>query len=316
MSNFTHISFSQIGSKINLLYNGAAVVLNTKYASGGTFSIEKKNINDVGSPFETIKYKAYKNDLESNEAVIQINLLGIPGAPLSANITIEIENNSTVNLIDHIPLNSSADRIIIEDFNQEIGELKKNDELLYPGSTVMKYDFPLLKFYSSGGIGTPYQEIKYKAANSSMVSVSQYTLTMNITGVASYILDDYTVEIVNDAVERNMTSTVINAKPNKPVQLKVTIDLDEIAAWPPEENNEIILSSNLFSKRYTGNVTDDIIDLTADENGQIILSGDMNFIQDNTGDIPGNLIIELISVDGDAVLVSPTENTININFAV
>ena len=117
MSDFTDIEFLEIGSKINLLANGIPAVINTKYPSSTIISVGKKNLTDVGIPFETLKYRVYKNQTVSNTSTIQVNLLTNTGAPVGENFEGVLNQNEVYDLKDFITINESSDRILIRSFD-------------------------------------------------------------------------------------------------------------------------------------------------------------------------------------------------------
>lgn len=327
MSDYTHIKFTKIGSKVNLLVNGAAAVINQKYTAASTFSINKKNSSDVGTPYDTLRYKAYKGDLESNEATIQVDLLTNTGLPTGSTSTVSIPQNSNINLSSYISINSSSDRIIIENYDYNSGQLTLNGNVVNPGSVIMKEDIQNLIFKSFSGTGIPYQKIIYRAANSVTQAINFNTIQFNITGNASLLLSSYTVEQIESVLERFLSAKISNGRINKKAKLSVNINLDAAKAWPSRawlsgawlsrawpsrNNNEIILTSNDFNKRYTSNTTEEI-EVSIDQYGESDIQMNMTFIQPDISDITGNIEIKLLSVDGDSSIVT-SNNTININF--
>ena len=324
MNNYTHIKFTKIGSKVNLLVNGVAAVVNQKYlvnASSGselkqqistTFSINKKNSSDVGTPYDTLKYKAYKGDLESNEATIQVDLLTKTDLPAGSTSTVSIPQNSNINLSSYISINSSSDRIIIENYDYNSGQLTLNSQVVNPGSIIMKEDIQNLIFKSFSGTGIPYQKIIYRAANSITQAVNSNTIQLNIAGNASLLLTSYTVEQIESVLERFLSAKISNGRINKKAKFSININLDAEKAWPIGNKNEIILASNNFNKRYTSNINEEI-EVSIDQYGESDIQMNMTFIQPDISDITGNIEIKLLSVDGDSSIVT-SNNTININF--
>lgn len=312
MSDYTHIKFTKIGSKVNLLVNGAAAVINQKYAAASTFSINKKNSSDVGTPYDTLRYKAYKGDLESNEATIQVDLLTNTGLPTASTSTVSIPQNSNINLSSYISINSSSDRIIIENYDYNSGQLTLNGKVVNPGSVIMKEDIQNLIFKSFSGTGIPYQKIIYRAANSVTQAINFNTIQLNIAGSASLLLSSYTVEQIENVLERFLSAKISNGRINKKAKLSVNINLDTTKAWPAGNKNEIILTSNDFNKRYTSNITEEI-EVSINQYGESDIQLNMTFIQPDISDITGNIEIKLLSVDGDSSIVT-LSNTININF--
>jgi hypothetical protein len=314
MSNFTDIEFLEIDSKVDLLADGVAAMLNFKYPAVTVINVQKKNPNDVGTPFAKLKYRVYKDDLVSNISTVQINLSTNPGSPNGENYEDDVNQNEVLNLESFIDINQSSDRILIRDFDLFAGKLSLDGtQLLYPNDEIVKYDFYRLKFETYSGTGEPYQKIYFSAANESVTSGVINYIAFNILGLAEYKNESYTTELNEGVISRFLISKLTNGRINKKALFSIEINLDEATAWPEGNNNEIVISANGFNKRYTENISEEF-EILIDDRGNSGLQADISFVQDNLADITGTLEIKLLKIDNDEDLVSPTENTININF--
>ena len=171
MANYTEILFTEIGPKIKVLVDDAPAELLTKYPRSSVFKIQKINALDLGEPFEIIKYKAFKNELESNISIIEVNLKPDDIFPKGNDIDLIILNGDSLVFSDHIELNNGADRIIIKSFVKNVGLFEFKNTVVYPNQVIMKHDLNKLSFRSlNTGVGNPYQTFTYVAANKSVQS--------------------------------------------------------------------------------------------------------------------------------------------------
>lgn len=307
MANYTEILFTEIGPKIKLLANDVPVVLLTKYPKLTVFKIQKINLSDVGKPFETIKYKAFKNELESNISMIQVNLKVDEILPEGNDINLEVLNGDALVFSDHIILNDGADRIIIKTFAENVGLFEFKNTSVYPDQVIMKYDLNKLAFRASNnGVGNPYQSFKYIAANKDLQSLTENTFNLNIVGLTSLQLFSYSASQSENYFIRTASVILKNGVVNSIVKIKVSIDLTD--AWPINNSNEILFSSSLITKTYKANGEDEFL-IQTDGNGDAIFQYSIIMEQFGPVGITGTIKTKILEINGatDNILLTEDE---------
>ena len=307
MPDYTHIEFTKIDPLVKVLVDNVLAVPNIKYVRDSVFSIEKLNASDVGEPYANITFKVYNGEVVSNESTIRVNLLVdysiLPGA---TDLSFDINNHVSFQIGNNIVLNDGSDRVEIISFG-ESGELFLGSNILSKGSVIMKKDLSYLVFKSAGGSGSPYNEIKYKAARSGLKSETVNTISFDISELASLVQISYVASQDDLFYKRTAILRLNNLQVSKPAKIKVEIDLPE--AWPPGNQNEINLDVNGFlNKIYTSNTVEEIV-FDAGPSGEAVLFLTAIFEQFGPVGITGIIKITLLSVNDDPLLVS-TENEV------
>lgn len=308
MPDYTHIEFTKIDPLVKVLVNNVLAVPNVKYVRNSVFSIEKLNASDVGEPYANITFKAYNNEIVSNESTIRVNLLvdhSIP--PGSTDLSFNINNYDSFPVGEKIVLNDGSDRIEIVSFD-ESGELLLGSTIVSKGSVIMKKDLPFLVFKSAGGSGSPYNEIKYKAARSDVKSETTNVISFEISKLASLTQLSYVASQDDLFYQRTAVLKLENLQVNKPSKIKVEINLTD--AWAPGNKNEINLDLNgSQNKIYTSNETEEIV-FNAGPSGEAVLFLTAIFEQFGPVGIDGTITITLLSVNNDPLLVSPQNEVV------
>ena len=309
MPDYTHIEFTKIDPSVKLLADNVLAVPNIKYARDSVFSIEKLNASDVGEPYANITFKVYNGEIVSNESTIRVNLRVdyniLPGA---TDLSFDIDNNVSFSIGEEIVLNDGSDRIEIISLN-ESGDLLLGADVIDKGSVIMKRQLSSLVFKSATGSGSPYNEIKYKAARSDLKSTTTNTISFNISKLASVKQLSYVASQNDSFYNRTAVLKLENLQVNKPAKIKVEINLTN--AWEPGNKNEINLDLNGYlNKIYTSNQTEEI-EFNAGSNGEASLLLTAMFEQIGPVGIDGTIKITLLSVNNNPLLVS-SENEVTL----
>lgn len=302
MPDYTHIEFTKIDASVKVLVDNVLAVPNVKYVRNSIFSVEKIKESDVGEPYANITFKAYNGKLVSNESTIRVNfLVDYNIFPESTDLSFNIENNISFPIGEKIILNDGSDRIEIVSFDQT-GELFLGSDLISKGSVVTKKNLHNLVFKSAGGSGSPYSEIKYKAARSNLKSETLNTISFNISKLASMAEISYVASQDDLFYKRTAVLKLNNLQVNKTAKIKIEINLAD--AWAPGNKNEINLDLNGFQNIiYTSNKTEEIT-FNAGASGEAVLLLTAIFEQFGPVGITGAIKITLLSVNDDPLLVS------------
>lgn len=311
MADYTEILFTEVGAKVKLLANDIPVVLLTKYPKSTEFKIEKINLSDVGEPFETIKYKAFKNELESNVSIIQVNLKVDDILPEGNDIDFTIFNLTALNFSNHIILNDGADRIIIKSFAENVGLFEFKNSSVYPDQVVMKNDLNKLSYTASrNGVGNPYQSFVYVAANKDVQSLTENFFNLKIVGLSSLQLYSYSASQSESYFIRTVSVVLKNGIVNSIVKIKVSIDLTD--AWPVNNSNEILFSSSLVTKTYKANGEDEFL-IQTDGNGEATFQYNISMEQVGPVGISGTIKTKMLEINGNADNILLTEDEVIID---
>ena len=292
------IRFIEIGDKVDLKVNGAAANNSTWYDIDSTMRITKKDSKLLGEPFDSIKYVSKKDDVISNEALIQINYPPNKNQnPSSVNNQITINKNQTYVLNKNFTFNSSVDRIRIVKFDQNAGELLFNKRPIYIGQEIMIYDLNKLEFLSKNGIGNPYQSLIYKAGNNQKYSTQEYYLRFKIDG-KSFLEEPVIKNSITD-ISASVSIPIKNGVINGKAYLKVKVQTDSIKIF--EKGSVVVNELEVIkSGEYFFNVD---LNSEGEFNFNIYMSSD-EVISD--GAIYFN--VELISINNDTTIVDQENN--------
>ena len=292
------IRFIEIGDKVDLKVNGAAANNSTWYDIDSTMRITKKDSKLLGEPFDSIKYVSKKDDVISNEALIQINYPPNKNQnPSSVNNQITINKNQTYVLNKNFTFNSSVDRIRIVKFDQNAGELLFNKRPIYIGQEIMIYDLNKLEFLSKNGIGNPYQSLIYKAGNNQKYSTQEYYLRFKIDG-KSFLEEPVIKNSITDIIA-SVSIPIKNGVINGKAYLKVKVQTDSIKIF--EKGSVVVNELEVIkSGEYFFNVD---LNSEGEFNFNIYMSSD-EVISD--GAIYFN--VELISINNDTTIVDQENN--------
>ena len=292
------IRFIEIGDKVDLKVNGAAANNSTWYDIDSTMRITKKDSKLLGEPFDSIKYVSKKDDVISNEALIQINYPPNKNQnPSSVNNQITINKNQTYVLNKNFTFNSSVDRIRIVKFDQNAGELLFNKRPIYIGQEIMIYDLNKLEFLSKNGIGNPYQSLIYKAGNNQKYSTQEYYLRFKIDG-KSFLEEPVIKNSITD-ISTSVSIPIKNGVINGKAYLKVKVQTDSIRIF--EKGSVVVNELEVIkSGEYFFNVD---LNSEGEFNFNIYMSSD-EVISD--GAIYFN--VELISINNDTTIVDQENN--------
>lgn len=292
------IRFIEIGDKVDLKVNGAAANNSTWYDIDSTMRITKKDSKLLGEPFDSIKYVSKKDDVISNEALIQINYPPNKNQnPSSVNNQITINKNQTYVLNKNFTFNSSVDRIRIVKFDQNAGELLFNKRPIYIGQEIMIYDLNKLEFLSKNGIGNPYQSLIYKAGNNQKYSTQEYYLRFKIDG-KSFLEEPVIKNSITD-ISASVSIPIKNGVINGKAYLKVKVQTDSIRIF--KKGSVVVNELEVIkSGEYFFNVD---LNSEGEFNFNIYMSSD-EVISD--GAIYFN--VELISINNDTTIVDQENN--------
>lgn len=292
------IRFIEIGDKVDLKVNGATANNSTWYDIDSTMRITKKDSKLLGEPFDSIKYVSKKDDVISNEALIQINYPPNKNQnPSSVNNQITINKNQTYVLNKNFTFNSSVDRIRIVKFDQNAGELLFNKRPIYIGQEIMIYDLNKLEFLSKNGIGNPYQSLIYKAGNNQKYSTQEYYLRFKIDG-KSFLEEPVIKNSITD-ISASVSIPIKNGVINGKAYLKVKVQTDSIRIF--EKGSVVVNELEVIkSGEYFFNVD---LNSEGEFNFNIYMSSD-EVISD--GAIYFN--VELISINNDTTIVDQENN--------
>ena len=292
------IRFIEIGDKVDLKVNGAAANNSTWYDIDSTMRITKKDSKLLGEPFDSIKYVSKKDDVISNEALMQINYPPNKNQnPSSVNNQITINKNQTYVLNKNFTFNSSVDRIRIVKFDQNAGELLFNKRPIYIGQEIMIYDLNKLEFLSKNGIGNPYQSLIYKAGNNQKYSTQEYYLRFKIDG-KSFLEEPVIKNSITD-ISASVSIPIKNGVINGKAYLKVKVQTDSIRIF--EKGSVVVNELEVIkSGEYFFNVD---LNSEGEFNFNIYMSSD-EVISD--GAIYFN--VELISINNDTTIVDQENN--------
>lgn len=316
MADYTDFMFTQLGERAIVKVSGTIAQTGIWYAQGSPVVIEKQNVNHFGEPYDKVTYKAKNETLISNEANIVVNFPpNKNNQPSSVDSSVDLQNNQTINIIDHITYNDAVDRIKIISYTVGVGELEYFNSSIYPNKVIMQYDFEQIKFNTLTGIGSPYQKIYYKVGNANGFSSTTYSLSINIIGKASLLnLLQNQGEINDSGVGYKYIEATIgiqNGYVNGTAKFKMNVNLSS-NAWPTNTQNLIIIDYPGGSKDVNSN-GDTFINIPLGPTGEVNLTFTLGISLANLP-VTGDINFTLVDINGDTNLVSSNNvQTINVN---
>lgn len=307
---------------VDTLIDGSPVVENQQYpiAQQNLLTFSRVALLEGFSISVPFTYKVYDvpNNRESNTANMNVSWFGRVGLPaVSANSRTEsIAKSAQIRLIDAITINEATEHINITAITG-VPNWKLNGAKLYVGQklTVAELYYAIFTANDNGG-GFPYAEIQFSAGNRNETTAkTDYASTINVdTDVELQKQVDIYDFNYSDEFEDPSTVTY------NVIEQVLVVDITEGLQGGTAEVQIIINSPYLALNSFNKVIIDDgsgiEIEKTADETFNISVSLDLygkgtfsikNYIVEDTADPKtGQIDVELLNVDGNTSVVSPT----------
>lgn len=315
---YTHYMLTHIGDKITAKIDGSIANTNTWYDADKPLVIEKKDDDVYAVPFDFIRYKLKRNDVESSESVITVNFPPDYNTnPSARDLVFSLNVGDSVFLTDELELNNTFDRIIftnIEDDLLEIDDLPVRQNRYY-----YSYDLKRMKYKHNVGVGEPYSVVKYKLSNGKIDS-EEAELIFNVVGEPAYI-DDVSENQEFNSTEINEEKlvfiypilkefTIKNLPKNRKFKISVKTNLSGIERVFNDEEEEV--SSRVFFLENTikENGVEEFEFDTLE--GQVYFPVFVEKLSIGGQTISGTIDFEIIEVDGSKDKFDKSKSKVNI----
>lgn len=315
---YTHYMLTHIGDKITAKIDGSIANTNTWYDADKPLVIEKKDDDVYAVPFDFIRYKLKRNDVESSESVITVNFPPDYNTnPSARDLVFSLNVGDSVFLTDELELNNTFDRIIftnIEDDLLEIDDLPVRQNRYY-----YSYDLKRMKYKHNVGVGEPYSVVKYKLSNGKVDS-EEAELIFNVVGEPAYIDDVSEIQEFNstEVNEEKLVFiyyilkefTIKNLPKNKKFKVSVKTNLNGIDRVFNDDEEEVSSSVLFLDNTIKENGVQEF-ELDTFE-GQVYFPVFIQKLSIGGQTISGTIDFEIIEVDSSKDKFDKSKSKVNI----
>lgn len=326
----THFKILSLPSEdyVTTTISGNPVQLNTLYPIAEQSNILFQKVMLLANLYvnQTMSWVAVNDEgIESNISyctVIWKTILDFDG--ISDNGQSNISNGDVINLLDILDLNEASEEIVFDDYSGPgqfmIGEFPVSLGQEYLIQTLVNSRYTP---EATGG-GNPYFTFDFfvKRTEQKKEDITRkYKYIFIIDSIAELTSGDLNTINYNDEFDNGGTTETYNvieeiqelnigqSYANKNVNVEVIINSPFLSL---NSFNKVIVESNDIQNSYIEKASNETFNLSlkADKFGAINFSITNYIVEDTADPKTGNITVNLIDVDGDTNLVSPTDNQV------